>query len=201
MIPVQLYRKISDGIDIAVPMASDCTTRIFVGVTGGQLRGEDVASATSPALQSQLESCGFELIGERLLNEGCVEQEHPSDLLVVINGSIDSAFREMVAEYVGSDPDWSSVETYDGVTVVGSRANAQTVIGILGAAMRLGIQVAKPDSTVEDLDEVPIQRGGKEMLSFFGRDLLMGEHHGTSVKAGLVTTPTVFTVGRSLVNF
>ena len=62
-------------------------------------------------------------------------------------------------------------------------------------------QVAKPDSTSEDLDEVPIHRGGKEMMSFFGRDLLMGEHHGTSVKAGLITTPTVFTVGRSLVNF
>lgn len=201
MIPVQLYRKISDGIDIAVPMASGNTTRIFVGVTGGQLKSEDVASATSPALQGQLESCGFELIGERSLNEGCVEQDQASDLLVVVNGTIDSRFREMVAEYVGSDPDWSFVETYEGVTVVGTRANAQTVIGILGAAMRLGIQVAKPDSTSEDLEEVPIRRGGKEMLSFFGRDLLMGEHQGTSVKAGLVTTPTVFTVGRSLVNF
>lgn len=201
MIPVQLYRKISDGIDIAVPMASGNTTRIFVGVTGGQLKGEDVASATSPALQGQLESCGFELIGERSLNEGCVEQDQASDLLVVVNGTIGSRFREMVAEYVGSDPDWSFVETYEGVTVVGTRANAQTVIGILGAAMRLGIQVAKPDSTSEDLEEVPIRRGGKEMLSFFGRDLLMGEHQGTSVKAGLVTTPTVFTVGRSLVNF
>lgn len=201
MNPVQLYRKISDGIDVAVPMGSDCATRIFVGVTGGQLKVEDVASTTSAALQSQLEAFGFELIGERSLNDGCIEQDQPSDLLVVVNGSIDSTFRAMVAEYVGSDPDWSCVETYDGVTVVGERANAQTVIGILGAAMRLGIQVAKPDSTVEDLDEVPFQRGGKEMLSFFGRDLLMGEHHGTSVKAGLVTTPTVFTVGRSLVNF
>jgi hypothetical protein len=201
MIPVQLYRKISDGVDIAVPMASDNPTRIFVGVTGGQLKGEDVASATSLVLQSQLGSLGFELIGERSLDEGCVEQTQSSGLLVVVNGSIDSAFREMVAEYVGSDPDWSFVETYDGVTVVGTCANAQTVIGILGAAMRLGVQVAKPDSTSEDLDEVPIHRGGKEMLSFFGRDLLMGEHHGTSVKAGLVTTPTVFTVGRSLVNF
>lgn len=201
MIPVQLYRKISDGIDIAIPMATDNTTCILIGVTGGRLKREDVASATSSALQSQLESFGFELIGERSLNEGCVEQFQASDLLVVVNGSIDSTFREIVAEYVGSDPDWSFVESYEGVTVVGTRANAQTVIGILGAAMRLGIQVAKPDSTSEDLDEVPIHRGGKEMMSFFGRDLLMGEHHGTSVKAGLITTPTVFTVGRSLVNF
>ncbi|CAB3767467.1 hypothetical protein [Paraburkholderia humisilvae] len=201
MIPVQLYRKSSDGIDVALPTASDNLTRFFVGVSGGRLKDYDVASGTSSSLQGQLNSLGFELIGEAMLNEGCVDQAPSSDLLVLVNGSIDSRFREMVAEYVGSDPDWSFVETYDGVTVVGKRANGQTILGILGAAMQLGIRVAKPDSTIEDLDEVPIHRGGKEMLSFFGRDLLLGAHQGISVKAGLVAAPTVFTVGRSLVNF
>jgi hypothetical protein len=201
MIPVRLYRKSLDGIDIAVPTSTDAPTCFYVGVTGGRLKKEDAALATASEIQSQLESLGFEMVGERSLDGGCVVEMQPSDVMVVINGPLDSRFREMVAESVGSNPDWGLVESFDGITVVGVGANPQTIIGILGAAMRLQLQVMKPESTSEDLEEVPICKGGKEMVSFFGRDLLLGEHHRTSVKAGLVATPTVFTVGRSLVTF
>lgn len=198
---VLLFRKDADGLDVAVPVTPDSPLCLHIGVSGGQMTKHTVEGYTLNALHEQLEALGFEKFGERAFQEATVVETEASDVLFVVLGVNESAFRKVVAGLVGSAPDWTFVDCHEQMFVVGSRASNQTVIGILGAAIELGLEVAKPCSTSDELDLVPIRKGGKEMLSFFGRDLFFGALHGASVKAGLVVSPTVFSVGRPLVNF
>lgn len=198
---VLLFRKVADGLDVALPATRDSPLCMHIGVSGGRMTKHTVEGYTQSALQEQLKAMGFELLGERAFEAGSVVETAASEVLFVVLGVKESAFRESVAGLVGGEPDWSFVDCHEEMFVVGTRASNQTVIGIIGAAIKLGLEVAKPCSTSDELDLVPVRKSGKEMLSFFGRDLFFGAHHGASVKAGLVVSPTVFSVGRPLVNF
>ncbi|ENZ77823.1 MULTISPECIES: hypothetical protein [Ralstonia] len=198
---VLLFRKVADGLDVALPATQDPPQCMHIGVSGGRMTKHAVEGYTQIALQEQLGAIGFELLGERAFDEASVVETVPSDVLFVVLGVNESAFRKSVAGLVGGEPDWSFVDHHEEMFVVGTRASNQTVIGILGAAIKSGLEVAKPCSTSDELDLVPVRKSGKEMLSFFGSDLFFGALHGASVKAGLVVSPTVFSVGRPLVNF
>ncbi len=198
---VLLFRKATDGLDVALSTTQDSPLCLHIGVSGGRMTKHIVEGYTQSSLKEQLGAMGFESLGEREFEEGSVVETAASDLLFVVLGVKESTFRKSVAGLVGGDLDWSFVYCHDEMFVVGTRASNQTVIGVLGAAIRLGLEVAKPRSTSDELDLVPVRKSGKEMLSFFGRDLFFGALHGASVKAGLVVSPTVFSVGRPLVNF
>ena len=155
---VLLFRKATDGLDVALSATQDSPLCLHIGVSGGRMTKHIVEGYTRSSLKEQLGAMGFESLGERAFEEGSVVETAASDLLFVVLGVKESTFRKSVAGLVGGDPDWRlSIATTRCLSWEPVASNL-TVIGVLGAAIRLGLEVAKPRSTSDELDLVPVSQ-------------------------------------------
>lgn len=122
---VLLFRKVADGLDVALPATQDPPQCMHIGVSGGRMTKHAVEGYTQIALQEQLGAIGFELLGERAFDEASVVETVPSDVLFVVLGVNESAFRKSVAGLVGGEPDWSFVDHHEEMFVVGTGNDQQ----------------------------------------------------------------------------
>ncbi|MFU0418203.1 hypothetical protein, partial [Acinetobacter baumannii] len=69
---VLLFRKATDGLDVALSATQDSPLCLHIGVSGGRMTKHIVEGYTRSSLKEQLGAMGFESLGERAFEEGSV---------------------------------------------------------------------------------------------------------------------------------